>query len=86
VVLALVLVFALAGALWLAADRTYTAHLGLSAGQRVALGAAAGAAAGLLLIPLLGLVAALIIFALSLLALASLAAGLVLLARHFANR
>lgn len=73
---------AVAGALVGATDRGWLAALGLSRLRRVLYGAAAGAGLGLLLIPLLGLLAAVVVFVVALAAAVALVCGLALLLRH----
>ena len=85
-IITLVLLLALAGALLLASQDSWVAGWGLGLPQRVAVGALGGAIFGLLLVPLLGLVAAVLLFALSLCALVLLVVGVVFVARLLSGR
>jgi len=85
-VFVLVACLALAGALFAASERGWLARLGIPAPRRVLYGAVAGALLGLLLIPVLGLVAAVALFAVGLGALLAVALAVALLARRLARR
>ncbi len=84
--LLLVLALAVTGALLAADDRGWLTSRGVPPGRRVLYGAAAGAAAGLLLIPVLGLVVALVFFVVAVALLAAIALGVVLLMRSLSGR
>lgn len=85
-IMALVLVLAVAGAVLLVSREGWLSRWGLAAPQRIALGALAGALLGLLLVPVLGLVAAVLLFVLSLSALLLIVAAVAVVARLLAGR
>lgn len=77
----LVLALGAAGAMLAANDRGWLASRGIPSGRRLLYGGLGGALLGLLLIPLLGLVAALVFFAAGLAVVVAVIAAAILLAR-----
>jgi len=86
VLLLLVLALGAAGAMFAADDRGWLASRGVAPGHRLLYGVCAGALVGLLLIPVLGLVAALVLFAVGLAAVVAVVAAAVLIARALFGR
>jgi len=86
VVLVLVLALGATGAMLAANDRGRLAARGVPPGLRLLYGGAAGAFVGLVLVPVLGLVAALLLFAVGLAALGAVALGVAMLARALRGR
>lgn len=85
-IIVLVIALAVAGATLAANDRGWLASLGISPGRRLLYGGGVGALIGLLLIPFLGLVAALIFLAASLAVVVAVALAVAALARAFSGR
>lgn len=82
----LVLALAVAGAMFAVGERGWLTARGIAPGRRLLYGALAGAAFGLLLLPILGLLAAVVVFVVSIALLIAAAVAVLLLLRAVSGR